>query len=324
MKTFVTGATGLVGSHLVKKLLAQGEHVVAIKRTNSSTALLDDVADKIEWRNADVLDVDALDDAMQGCEYVYHVAAFISYYRPEFEKMMKINVEGTANVVNTALRQGVKKMIHVSSIAALTHVEKVELIDENGEWQENKYTSNYGKSKHLAEMEVYRGIAEGLNAAIINPSIILGYGNWQSGSSSIFQRIKKGEPMYPPGASGFVDVEDVVDAMIALMKSDVSNEKFIVSGHNLSFKDIFDKIADRLSATKPKLTASSWMISLYVIIEGLVSFLLRKPALVTRESALSLVDRKKYDNSKIKNQLGFEFRELDKSLDRICALYQKK
>jgi len=222
-KIFVTGGTGFVGSYLLRYLVQQGqEHIKAIKRANSSMALVESIKDKIQWVEGDILDVPFLEQEMEGITQVYHCAAVVSFEPKLAAEMREVNIEGTANMVNIAKPK--------------------EWQDENTKWKEDKNNSNYGKSKYRAEMEVWRGIMEGLNAAIICPSLILGSGFWNSGTGNIFRLYGNGFPFYAGGISGLVDVRDVAKAAIQLMESAIQEERFVVSGENLAYKDLFTQI----------------------------------------------------------------------------------
>ncbi|MBK7440418.1 MAG: NAD-dependent epimerase/dehydratase family protein [Bacteroidetes bacterium] len=210
----VTGANGLVGSYLCRFLVNQGNQVRAIKRPESNLRLVADIANKIEWVDGDVNDISSLDDAMLGVEQIYHCAAVISYVGKNANHLMQVNVEGTANVVNLALDNNIKKLVHISSIAALGRTgKKDEIVTEATPWDRKNLTSDYSISKFLAEREVWRAMAEGLNAVIVNPSIIVGAGNWDSGSCKLFTTIYNGFKYYTNGVTGYVDVRDVLNLL---------------------------------------------------------------------------------------------------------------
>ena len=253
-KILVTGATGFIGSYLVRHLVQQGHtNLRCTRQENSSMALLKEVADKVEWVNANLLDVPALEVVMQGVEQIYHCAAVVSFNEKDNRNMLKINGEGTANVVNLALDFGIEKLVHVSSIAAIGRRPNDPNIDERTPWQDANWNSPYGVSKHRAEMEVWRGIAEGLNAAIVNPANVLGSGFWKGRTSTgqIFHSIWKGLRFHPIGSSGFVDVRDVVRFMVLLMESDINGERYILSAESLPYKRLFDEIATSLGVKPP-------------------------------------------------------------------------
>ena len=237
----VTGGAGLLGSELIRQLLSQGKKVRAIY---NKTPLPNFHSELLEQFQCNILDVVGLEDVMQGIEQVYHCAAIVSFAPSRKRELFSINIEGTANVVNAALQAGIQKMVHVSSVAALGRIREGEPINETMNWTEETSNSIYGQSKYLGELEVWRGIGEGLNAVIVNPVIILGCADWKSGSSQIFKSVYDEFPWYTEGVSGFVDAGDVAKAMIALMQSDISNERFIISAENSSYRQVFNWIAD--------------------------------------------------------------------------------
>ena len=236
---FVTGGTGLVGSHILLKLAQQGEKFKALKRISSSLKVCKSVFDyynandlfhQIYWVSGDVNDIQSLENAMKDCSLVLHCAAMVSFSSSDAELIRKVNVEGTANVVNVAISMGVKKLGYISSIAALGRNSTDQIVDEECYFKPTLKESNYALSKYYSEQEVWRGGQEGLDVVIVNPSVILGPGNWAKGSSQIFQKINSGLKYYTSGSTGYVDVIDVSDAIIKLLFSDVRNERFIVNG----------------------------------------------------------------------------------------------
>jgi len=251
----ITGATGLVGSHLAFELIRSGHAVRALRRPDSRFEMIkkvfslysdnpEELFSKIEWVDGDILDIFSLEDAMEGAEEVYHCAALVSFLPEDKKRLIRINTEGTANVVNAALEKKIRKLCHVSSIAALGRPEhQSDLIDENLVWKPSKHNSAYAISKYGAEREVWRGTAEGLDAVIVNPSIVLGLAGPGMGSSRIFNTVRDGLKFYPPGKNGFVDVRDVARAMILLMESDIRNERFILNAENLEYKKLLGMMA---------------------------------------------------------------------------------
>ena len=237
---FVTGASGLVGSHLIQSLLSKGKKVRALYRQAVPVFA---GSEQCEWIQGDILDPIGLTDALAGVDYVYHCAAIVSFAPGAAAKMLQSNVEGTANVVNACLVQQIKKLIFVSSVAALGRIRETESIDESMHWTPATSNSVYGQSKYLAELEVWRAMEEGLPMAIVNPVIILGAGDWNNGSSGIFKSAYNEFPWYTGGMSGFVDVLDVVDAMQILMESNVVGQRYVLSAENIHYRDIFNAIA---------------------------------------------------------------------------------
>jgi dihydroflavonol-4-reductase len=321
--TFVTGATGLVGSYLVRYLLQRGDTVRALRRTGSDLSLLGADADKVEWVEGDVLDLISLEDAMQGVDKVYHAAAFISFRRSEQQRMIKINAEGTANVVNTALHLGLKKLLHFSSVTAISKGKPGVILTEADEFVDSDADSIYGLSKYLAEMEVWRGMLEGLDAVIVNPSLIIGAGRWDDSSLKIFKRVHEGISFYPKGSNGYVDVRDVAKTAIALMESDIINERFIINAENLSYQEVMGSIAEHMHLKKPTIPISSLMTTVASLAEGIRSAITGKEPIITREIARLTAADYRYSNEKIKEKLDYEFIPISRSLEEIVVKYQE-
>lgn len=317
---FVTGGAGLVGSALLKQLLQEKQGPVkALYRTSMPLILTEEEKQQIEWIKGDVLDVNLLSDIMQDCKQVYHCAAVVSYHSSRREQMYKINIEGTANMVNMALENNIDKFIHVSSVAAVGRLRQGELINEKTEWTEESNNSHYGKTKYLSEMEVWRGIGEGLNAAIVNPSVILGESNWENGSVAIFKKMYDQFPWYSAGGTGFVDAKDVAAVMIRLMNSDISAERFLLSAEHLSFRELFNKIADGFGVRPPQRLAKPWMGGIVWRLEALKAMLTNKEPLLTRETASTAQVKTFYDASKVQQVLpGFSFTPIDETVKRTC------
>jgi nucleoside-diphosphate-sugar epimerase len=258
----VTGATGFLGAELVFSLLQTEEKVRCIKRENSVIPKkLTPLSHKIEWLNADVLDFSDLEDAFEGINQVYHCAALVSFDEGLKTKMLQVNAEGTANVVTLCIENGVEKLVYVSSIAALGSAKADGIIDETCFWEGFEIKDAYAVSKYRAEMEVWRGINEGLNAVIVNPSVIIGADAGKSGSGAIFESVKNGLNYYTRGATGFVDVEDVARCMILLMRNPVKQERFILSAENLSYQNLFEQTAKELGIEAPNKLAKPWMLN---------------------------------------------------------------
>ena len=235
----VTGATGLLGTELIQQLSSQNKAVKALYRNTPPTFS----HPTLEWVEGDIMDIVFLEELMENIDTVYHCAGLVSFSPKDIERLYKINVEGTANVVNACLNCGIKKLVHVSSVASIGRMPNSAVIDENTVWNSGDKNSEYAKSKHNGEMEVWRGVAEGLNAVIVNPSIILGAGDWNVGSTKIFKTVYNEFAWYSSGVNGFVDVQDVASVMILLMESDIVNQRFILNADNLAYKDLFTSIA---------------------------------------------------------------------------------
>jgi nucleoside-diphosphate-sugar epimerase len=331
----VTGATGLVGSHLLYALLQKHTSVVALCRKDSHRAFVEEVfahysadgeslAKRIEWRVADLLDVGALEDAFEGISHVYHCAAMVSFTAGDAGHMMEVNQLGTANVVNVALHKGVKHLVYVSSVAALGRSGENGIISEETEWTESKHNSAYAKSKYNAELEVWRGMQEGLSASIVNPGIIFGPGDWSEGSPALVKKIADGFPYYTLGTNGFVDVRDVVDVMQLLMERKISEERFVLVSENLSYKKVFEFIAEGLEQEPPQKEAQAWKGAVLWRLEKLRTTLFGGKPLITEETARSAASTYYYENAKVRKMLSFEFRPMSEAIQQTAALYKKQ
>lgn len=318
----VTGGAGLLGTALIETLLAKGEKVKAIY---NKTPLANFNNASLEQEQCDILDVVKLEEVMQGVKQLYHCAGLVSFHKKDVEHLYKINVEGTANVVDAAITAGVQKMVHVSSVAALGRIRVNEVITEEMKWTPETSNSRYGESKYLGEMEVWRGIAEGLNAVIVNPTIILGPGNWNDGSTAIFKSAYDEFPWYTTGTTGFVDVRDVVNAMILLMNSAINEEKFIISGHNETYQNIFNAIADGFHKKRPYKKVTPLLASLVSKVEAIKSMFTGKAPLVTKETAATAMATANFDNSKLIQFLpGFQYQPLNQTIEYSCRVLQQK
>jgi len=326
----VTGGTGLVGAHLLLHLTEDEAQVRAIYRDKSGiekTRSLfqlfqkENQFSKIEWAQADIIDIPSLEIAFQNIHYVYHCAGFISFDPNDEEKLRKTNIEGTANIVNFCLAYNIKKLCHVSSIAALGDVvSSKNPINEEAEWNPEVVHSDYAISKYGAEMEIWRGLQEGLNVVIVNPGVIFGAGFWNQGSGQFFSAIKKGFSFYTNGSTGYVGVTDVVKIMMLLMKSAISGERFSVVSENRTFKDIVFKIAESLNVKKPTTEAKSWMTSIAWRLDWIQSTFFRSKRKLSKYSANSLHSADFISNEKIKNALNFEFQSIDDVIAEVVAL----
>lgn len=328
----VTGGTGLIGSHLLYDLVKAGQQVRALRRASSNIAQVqhvfsyyaDDPSEltkRIEWVEGDVLDVSSLTKAMVGIEVVYHCAATVSFRPKDHEWLMKVNVEGTANVVNAALEAGVKTLCHVSSVAAIGREGSNKPITEKAEWLVNRHTTAYGRSKRAAELEVWRGQAEGLDVVIVNPTLVMGPGVWGQSSTQIVKKVADGLSFYTTGSNGFIDVRDVSAIMLKLVENGPKNERFILAGENLLLRDAVDQIADELGKTRPRFKANRFITGLVWRFEWLRSKLAGSKPILTRETTNTANSTSVYDNSKIKAVLDHPFIPIAQSIKDTCTLY---
>ena len=315
----VTGATGFLGSELVKQLVISGKPVRAIKRSTSKIPDILIPLSNIQWVDADLLDYFALEDSFEGISHVYHCAAMVSFDPAYRKQLLKINREGTAHVVNLCLDKGVEKLVHVSSIAALG-ISKEEFIKEKDQWGFDGTQSAYSISKYESEMEVWRGIAEGLNAVIVNPSLIIGANVGVKGTGQIFERVRKGLKFYTRNSVGVVDVEDVASTMILLMESDISAERFVLNNQNIPSKELLSLAADEFKVARPTYEAKPWMLKLGWRLTGVLSLFTGKNYPLTRESARAASKVRKYSGDKLlKHFPDFVYKPLNKTLQEIAS-----
>lgn len=321
----VTGAGGFLGLEIVRCLQAAQQPVRALyHRQLPANAPREGVM----WVQGDILDLISLQAVFEGVSQVYHCAAVVSFSPKHQAAMLKTNCEGTANVVNMALQVGIQKLLHVSSVAALGRSKITNTppppLDETTRWVDSPLNSEYAKSKYKAEKEVWRAMAEGLNAVIINPSIILGPWDWNSGTAKFFAQMYDEFPYYTTGTNGFIDVQDVARAAYALMNSDISGERFVLSGGTHSYQQLLESIAFHLGKKPPTRHARPWMLELLWRWEALKYRLGGTEPLLTRETAISAQEHYDYDTSKIRRTLNFEFTPLEKTLARTAAVFLKE
>lgn len=324
MKVLITGATGLVGSAVARRFLSEGYAVYALVRENSDRSLLADLEGKIHWVAGDILDIPSLEEAVKGMDFVIHTAAIVSFVPRDRDTMYKINVEGTANLVNVCLKKDIKKLCHISSIAAIGRPDSRKMVpgqevvlDENQRWEDSPENSEYAKTKYLSELEVWRGIAEGLNAVIVNPTIILGEGDWNKSSTQLFRYVYQEKPFYTEGLANVVDVLDVMEVVYRLVISNISGERFLLNAGSISYQNLFNTMADAMHKKRPHFKVSSGLASVIWRIEAVRTWLLGTKPLITKETAQSASRKIRYDNQKVRSALSFEFQPIKKTVDRV-------
>ncbi|WP_190810012.1 SDR family NAD(P)-dependent oxidoreductase [Flagellimonas sp. S3867] len=328
----VTGGTGLIGSHLLFHLVKNGKNVKASYRNKNS---IDKVLEifgyysdqaatlfqKISWVKADISDISSLMPLFEGVDYVYHCAALISFSPKDYQVLVKTNIEGTANMVNLCLEHSIKKLCYVSSIAAIGPSTKGQITNEENEWNDTN-VSVYGLTKHEAELEVWRGSQEGLPVVMVNPGVVLGPGFWHSGSGTFFKYVSKEKKSYFPGGTGFVSINDVTNAMISLMQSDVEKEQFILVSENLSYREFFQKIAAKLNVKAPIKPIPFWLLEILWRMDWLRSNLRGKRRKLTKNVMKGLYHQETYSSTKIKNTIDFKFENLDDMIEFCCEKFK--
>ncbi len=318
----VTGGTGLVGAHLLQRLQTLGyRNIRAIHRPESRLPQLGTENRSVEWMECDLLDLAGLDAAMEGVQQVYHAAALISFDPRDFKEMRQVNVEGTANIVNLGLFHQIEKLVHVSSVAAIGRSKKRRIISEASKWERSNWNTTYGITKYQAEQEVWRGRAEGLKVAVVNPSIILGPGFWQTGPGRFFPLIDQGFSFFPQGVASLVHVEDVVEAMVRLMESEVEGERFILNAGSIPYRELFRLIATHLQRRPPHRKLPGMLQPVLWRLVWLQTRFTGERALITRETVAQSSRSIHYDNAKSIEQLGLQYQDIPTAIEALAAAY---
>ena len=324
----VTGGTGIVGVHVLLELAVQGKQVRALHRKASDRDLVrrvfehygsESVINRIEWVEGDLLDVTSLAEALIGVRHVYHAAAMVSFDPRHAQMLHEANVQGTANVVNAALAAGVKRLCHVSSTAAIGWAAPGVERDETLPWGDEKDVSDYARSKYQAELEVQRGIAEGLDAVMVNPCVIIGPGAAHKSSMTLVERMQRPMRFFPPGSNTVVDARDVAACMVQLMERGPTGERYLLVGENVSYAQLFGALARSFGIAPPKYTAKSWMLGLAWRLERVRTAFFGGNPLVTRDTANSAITVRSYSNKKVIALLGYRFRTLAESVANVSA-----
>ena len=329
----VTGGTGLLGSHILYELARMGRKVRAIRRKSSDISMVrkvfsyysekpDDLMNWIEWFDADLLDFGAIEDSLEGIREIYHSGAVVSFYPKDHKTMLKVNIEGTANLVNLSMDNGVEKFCYVSSVASLGRGINNNLTTEEDYFVTSRKNTVYSISKYGAEREIWRGMEEGLNAIIVNPSFILGPGFWKT-NSGLFRLVWEGLKYYTDGINGYVDVRDIVKAMIQLMDRNIFNERFILSAENLTYLQLFGAMAKYLGKPSPSVKVPDAITDLVWRFEAVRTFLTGSTPELTREMANTTRQKYLYSNEKLRKTLDFEFTPMEQSIKEICGLFLK-
>lgn len=319
-RILITGINGLVGSFLARIFLTHHYRIKAIKRKNSDLSLIHDIKDKIEWHEADILDTDALEPAFNNTDMVIHCAAMVSFSKKNKKKLFEINVQGTANIVNMCLSRHVKKLCYISSIAALGKpVDHDKYIDEHTPAKkETTKKNNYAISKHLAELEIWRGKQEGLQVFVFNPSVVLGPGIPGKSSTQIFDFIKKGIRFYPTGSTNVVDVRDLARLVYLAYENNLCNQNFIINACLVSYKTLFQKTACCFKQQLPDKKLSPWMLTLIYWFMQPLNFFNKQGSPVTKEILHLSTQAPFYDNSKLTKALHYNYHNLDDTLSWTC------
>ncbi|MEZ0541516.1 NAD-dependent epimerase/dehydratase family protein [Fibrella arboris] len=332
--TLVTGATGLIGSHVVRYLLSLGRPVSALYRAGNGYGLLTDIADQITWLEGDVLDIPSLEDAITpGCDVV-HCAAIVSFIAKDRARMEQVNVEGTANIVNVCLLAGVRKLAYLSSVAALGRPEQKRnvpgasqqptVITEEQKWEESPLNSAYAKTKYRAELEVWRGSAEGLPVVMVNPTIVLGEGDWTRSSTKLIKYVYEENRFYTDGDINYVDVLDVAEAIVKLLHSPLTEQRFILNAGAIPYHDFLTRLAQAMGKRPPSIRVPPGLSQILASIEAVRSMLTGRSPLITRETATGASHKYYYPGSPVTHSIDFQYRPLDVTLHRIASQVKRR
>lgn len=319
----VTGANGVVGSFLVEQLLQTGYLVTAVVRSHSDVRSLP-AHPNLLLEPIGMEDVDALIKVFEPAQLVIHAAAVVSFNPARKKELTSVNIGGTRNVVNACLNCPEIRLIQISSVAALGRNPGSDVIDESNKWTESPLNSIYGESKYYAELEVYRGIEEGLQAVIVNPSVVLAPGDWTRSSSKLFRYGWEERRFYTEGLINVVDIRDVTKAILQLVASPVSGERYILNGGALTYKKFFEVMAGTFGKRPPNLKVGGIWLKLAAWYEWGRSRIFNQEPLITSETVRLATTYFTYSSEKIKRELNFDFQPVEKSIEWVCREYMKK
>lgn len=320
----VTGASGLLGSFIVRRLIAANEDVICLRRKSSDISLLDDINHLLRWKDVDLLDLSSIEEGLGDCTKVIHSAALVSFNPRRKREIMEHNVIGTRNLVNACLHLGVARLVHISSVAALGRHKNQKIVDETNKWSDSSLRSNYAYAKYLAELEVFRGEEEGLSTVIVNPSAILAPANFNRSSAQIFKHVWKESPFYISGTLNYVDVRDVAEIAWRLLNDNIRHERFILNAGHIAYKEIFSRIATCFSKRAPYFQVNKHVLHVAAFFDQWRSNLLGVEPMLTRETVRLAGAEFLYDSTKIRNYCQYEFQSIGETIQWCCAYYMQK
>lgn len=332
--TFLTGATGLVGGHMLVQLFRTGKKLRCLIRTTSSFNQLklicsfynqpfEELNSSVEWVHGDTLDFIGLCDLMENVTEVYHCAALVSFNSKNRAELLQTNVQGTSNMVDAALKVGVKKFCFISSIAALGSTPDHSPIQEDTPRKNEDKTSAYSESKFRSELEVWRAIGEGLNAVIVNPGVILGPGEPGKGSLLLFKTGKKGMPFYTMATTGYVDVRDVCQFSVELMERGLYNKRYILVSENAHNGTVFGHIASAFGKEPPRILAGKALLRMGVLVSALSGLIKRKTPQLTKDTIRSAQNPQLFNNERIRKALDCSFITLEQTIRETSNFLKK-
>lgn len=311
MKTLITGASGLLGSYIAARFLDFGE-IYALKRKGSNKGLLQD--ERVHWLEGDINDYQSLEAAFEGMDMIIHVAGMVSYFDKDKKALLKVNLEGTTNVVNVMLQKSIKKLIHISSVAALGRTPEVLTVTETQKWTESLLNSPYAISKYLGELEVWRAAQEGLDVMVVYPSLVLGKISDNRTSTKIYEYVLKEKSYYPAGVINYVDVRDVAEALAQCYIKESWGKRYIINAAAIPYKQFFEELAKAFDKKAPHKPISKGMLKILLVATwiGRLCGLSKIP--LSSQSAKLAQLQFKMSNQKIKKDFGFEFMTLSETL----------
>lgn len=319
----LTGATGFVGSAVAEALHREGMPLAALVRETSATGRLRSLG--IPLRMGDVTDPQSIYDALEGVSTVIHTAALVSFQPEDRDQMLKINGEGTANVVNMALERGVRRLIHLSSVAALDRVDGGPVVTLADRWPQQRPRTTYAESKAAAEREVWRGQAEGLEVSVLYPSLVLGVGDFTGDNTpALWRMAARGRGFYPQGTTGVVAREDVVRAVLFVLEQDEDGLRLLLNAENLSWREFMTAIAESIGAKPPSRAVPAWQSALLWPVDGLRARLAGKRPLITRESHRNVQARYAYDGSSYVATTGQDYTNVRALIGTIGQRFRKE
>ena len=318
MLFFITGCNGLVGSYIARKLLIEGAQVSALKRKDSSLEHIKDIADKITWYEGDILDILSIEKPIKEADFVVHCAGFVSFFSQDYPKMHKVNVEGTANIVNTCLKFGYKKLLYISSVAALGINAQQEVVDETQEWDDANMISKYGYTKFMGETEVWRGHSEGLDVIVVNPSVVFGRGEWGRSSLALIKYAFSSPMFYPTGDINFIDARDLADIIYKLIEGKIYNERFILSAGKTSYFNFMEIISKQIGKKTPKFAFNTTIAFFALQLVRIIAFFKGTRPMLSKEIINMTFRKTRFSNDKVIKRLDFRFRKLQDTISWLA------
>ena len=315
-RVLVTGGTGLLGSYILRWFISKGYTHLTGTYQNDTPSIPTDLKDNVMWRRLRLPDMTDAFEVIADHDWVIHSAGLVSYHKEDKYKLLDVNQTGTEHIVNASLAHSVKHLIYVGSIGALGKETSPATLNESHPWLQNEFSTAYGLSKYLGESEAWRGAAEGLNVSVVLPSVILGTGDWQRSSLQIVDRIVNYPPWYPGGQTGYVDVRDVASFIGLLLERNMSGERWILNGDNLSYQEVYKQIGDHMSLRKNFRESPRWMARLMLLMSNLKAGKLSVPDVVNQAYG-----RFSYDSSKSKGVEGFRYRPVEDTLREVADAY---